>query len=154
MYAFVLVVHIIVSLVLVIVILLQAGKGGGLADTFGGGSSATTIFGQKASVFLTRATSVSAVIFLCTSLLLAIISGRRAKSLMENVKIAPLAQTQAAQKQTQKEGQPVKTVRKVKIDPATGKEEVIEEKALPLTEEDKKVLEEKAEVPQQKQTPP
>ncbi len=90
MYAFILILHIIVSLVLVIVILLQAGKGGGLADTFGGGSSSATIFGQKASVFLTRATSVSAVVFLCTSLSLAVISSRRARSLMEHVKIAPV----------------------------------------------------------------
>lgn len=88
MYAFVLVIHIIVSLVLVATILLQAGKGGGLAETFGGGGgSQTTIFGQKASTFLTKATTVSAVLFLCTSLTLALLSSKRKKSLMEGIEV-------------------------------------------------------------------
>ena len=83
MYMFVLIIHIIASLVLVAVILLQAGRGGGLAETFGGGGSAfTTIFGQKMSSFLTKATAVCAVLFLCTSLTLAALSSRRAESLM------------------------------------------------------------------------
>ena len=96
MYIFVLIVHIIVSLVLVATILLQAGKGGGLADTFGGGGgSQTTIFGQKASNFLTKATTVSAVFFLCTALTLAILSSKRKKSIMEGVKIVPVAEEAA-----------------------------------------------------------
>ncbi|MBN1405290.1 MAG: preprotein translocase subunit SecG [Candidatus Omnitrophica bacterium] len=125
MYIFILVIHIIASLILVAVILLQAGKGGGLAETFGGGSASSTIFGQKASVFLTRATTTSAILFLCTSLSLAVISSRRNISLMENVKLALPAKTSG----------PVKTVKQVKIDPKTGKEEVISEKVVPLTEE-------------------
>jgi hypothetical protein len=36
MYATVIVIHVIISLFLIAVILLQAGKGGGLSDTFGG----------------------------------------------------------------------------------------------------------------------
>lgn len=97
MYIFILVVHIIVSLVLVAVILLQAGKGGGLSDTFGGGGgSQTTIFGQKASTFLTKATTVCAVLFLCTALSLAFLSGKRQRSLMEGVKVIPAAKKTAA----------------------------------------------------------
>ncbi len=95
MYTVVLIVHIVASLVLIAVILFQAGKGGGLAETFGGGGgSQTTIFGQKASAFLTKATTVSAILFLCTSLTLAVLSSRRQKSLMENVKVVPAAQEQ------------------------------------------------------------
>jgi len=82
---------------LIAVILLQAGKGGGLADTFGGGgSSGTTIFGQKASDFLTKATTVSAVLFLCTSLSLAFLSSKRKKSLMEGANIPPAVTEEAA----------------------------------------------------------
>jgi len=93
MYLFVLVLHIIVSLILVAVILLQTGKGGGLAETFGGGgSSQTTIFGQKAGAFLTKATEVSAVLFLCTSLSLAYLSSKKQKSIMEGVRIEPSAE--------------------------------------------------------------
>ena len=88
MYIFILIVHIIVSLVLIAVILLQAGRGGGLAETFGGGaSSQTTIFGQKMSSFLTKATTASAVLFLCTSLALAFLSSKRQRSLMDGAKI-------------------------------------------------------------------
>lgn len=102
MYIFILVIHIIVSMILVAVILLQAGRGGGLAETFGGGgSSQMTIFGQKATTFLTKATTVSAVLFLCTSLSLAFLSSKRQKSLMEAVKIAPVpSEVATAEKDT------------------------------------------------------
>lgn len=143
MYSFVLIVHIIVSLVLVSVILLQAGKGGGLADTFGGGSSQTTIFGQKTAAFLTKATTFSAVLFLCTSLGLAVISSRRQKSLMESYKVPKPAVTEkavpseteqifpesASQTETAKT-----TVRHVQVDPVTGEETVVKEETVPETE--------------------
>ena len=50
LYGLVIAIHVIVSLVLIAVILLQAGRGGGLSDTFGG-SSTQTLFGTKTSVF-------------------------------------------------------------------------------------------------------
>lgn len=128
MYILVLIVHVIVSLVLIAVILLQAGRGGGLAETFGGGgSSQTTIFGQKASDFLTRATEVSAVLFLCTSLSLAFLSGKRKQSIMKNVKVAPVSGESKAVKKV--------TVKEVKVDPETGKETVVKETTRPATEE-------------------
>ncbi len=138
MYTFVLVIHIIASFVLVGVILLQAGRGGGLAQTFGGGGASSTIFGQKASVFLTRATTVSAVLFLCTSLTLAILSSRRGKSLMQRLKVPLVTGT------TGEQAIPTKTVKEVEVDPLTGEERVVEEKVVPLTEEEMKELETKA----------
>ena len=74
--------HVIVCVFLIAVILLQAGRGGGLSDVFGGGA-ATTIFGTKANVFLTRTTVVAAVVFILTSMTLAVMSAHRARSLME-----------------------------------------------------------------------
>ena len=134
MYTLVLILHVIVSLILIAVILFQAGKGGGLADTFGGGGggggSQTTIFGQKASDFLVKATEVSAVLFLCTSLTLAFLSSRRKASIMENVKIAPAAGKSQS-------GDTV-TVKKVNIDPKTGKETIVKQETRPATEQDKK----------------
>ena len=133
MYTIVLILHVIVSLILIAVILFQAGKGGGLADTFGGGGgggSQTTIFGQKASDFLTKATEVSAILFLCTSLSLAFLSSRRNKSIMENARIAPVTQRfQGNEKKV--------TVKKVKIDPKTGKETVVSEETHSVKEEEK-----------------
>jgi len=77
----ILILHVLASLVLIAVILLQAGKGGGLSETFGGASQ--QLFGTKSSTFLNRATSVCAVIFLITCLSLGILSGRGRRSLLE-----------------------------------------------------------------------
>jgi len=81
LYGFVIFFHILVCLILIAVILLQAGRGGGLSETFGG-ESAQTIFGTKTSVFLTRATVVAASLFLVTCLLLGIMTARRGRSLI------------------------------------------------------------------------
>lgn len=83
MFIFLIVIHIFACLVLVATILLQSGRGGGLSESFGAGSSTSTIFGTSASTFLQRATSVCAIVFLLTSLSLAILSSRRSRSLME-----------------------------------------------------------------------
>jgi preprotein translocase subunit SecG len=140
MYMFVLVIHIIVSLVLVAVILLQTGKGGGLAETFGGGgSSQTTIFGQKSGAFLTKATEVSAVLFLCTSLSLAYLSSKRQRSIMDGVQIMPVSQE--AQLPFGAEAQPkTVSVKEVKIDPDTGKETIVKEETRPATAEEAQKL--------------
>ena len=82
MFFLFLAIHVIVSIFLIAVILLQAGKGGGLSDVFGGGSS-STIFGTKAGTFLTRATIAAAVIFIVTSLTLAVMSAHKSRSLMD-----------------------------------------------------------------------
>ena len=81
MYAFLIVIHVIASIVLILVILLQAGRGAGLSETFGI-SSTQTIFGQSAPKFLETATSLCAVVFLLTSLTLAAMSMRRSRSIV------------------------------------------------------------------------
>lgn len=126
MYAFVLIIHIIASLVLVLVILVQGGKGG-LSEAFGGGA-VQTIFGTKTATFLTRATAVSAVLFLITSLSLAVLSGIRTKSLLET---APA--TQQLPTQTQPPSAGTKTIKHIQIDPKTGKEIVVKEEVVPAT---------------------
>ena len=82
MYAFIIVIHVIVCLVLIAVILLQAGRGGGLSDAIGSGAP-QSILGTQTNVFMTRATEVCAIVFIITSLSLGIITTQRGKSLME-----------------------------------------------------------------------
>ena len=61
--------HVIVCALLVVVVLLQSGKGGGLAGgAFGGAGSQAVFGGRGAATFLSRATSVLAVLFMLTSL--------------------------------------------------------------------------------------
>jgi preprotein translocase subunit SecG len=73
MYSIILFIHYLVCALMVIVILLQSGKGGGLAGAFGGGGS--TIFGGRgAGTVLTRATMVLGGMFFLTCLSLALMS--------------------------------------------------------------------------------
>jgi preprotein translocase subunit SecG len=94
LYGLVIAIHIIASLFLILIILLQAGRGGGLSESFGG-SSTQTLFGTKTSVFLTRATTVSAIVYIMTCLTLAVMTGHRGRSIIskEGMKM-PAAQGQ------------------------------------------------------------
>jgi preprotein translocase subunit SecG len=71
MMTFLTVIHVIVCVFLILVVLLQAGKGGGVGIAFGGGGSQTVFGSSGAGNFLTKLTSVTAAIFLVTSLGLA-----------------------------------------------------------------------------------
>ena len=75
MFTFFLILHIFISFLLVVVILLQAGKGGGLASAFGGsGTSDATFGGRQAVTFLGKATTVLGTIFFLSSFGLALLS--------------------------------------------------------------------------------
>lgn len=94
LYGLLMIVHVLVALLLILVVLLQAGRAGGIADIFGG--RAEQFLGTSANIFLKRATTVTAIIFFCTSLSLALISAQRSRSVIERVPVklpaAPPAQ--------------------------------------------------------------
>jgi preprotein translocase subunit SecG len=70
------IVHIIVCLILVVVVLLQSGKAADLAGAFGGMGS-QTVFGPRGSAtVLSKATTISAILFMLTSLTLSILATR------------------------------------------------------------------------------
>lgn len=68
--------HVISCLILILVILLQSGKGADLASTFGVSGSQTTFGPRGQANLLTRVTTAAAVVFMLTSLGLAILLGR------------------------------------------------------------------------------
>ena len=73
MYGFLVFLHVIVSILLVIVILMQASKGGGLAGTFGGAS--TAIFGGRgAGSFLSKVTVSLAATFMMLAILISLVN--------------------------------------------------------------------------------
>ncbi|HXF58555.1 MAG TPA: preprotein translocase subunit SecG [Candidatus Saccharimonadales bacterium] len=76
MIALITALHIGVCIGLMASILLQSGKGGGLAGTFGAGSSQTLFGGRGAATFLSRATTTLAVTFFVTSLTLGLNASR------------------------------------------------------------------------------
>lgn len=77
MIAMISAVHVFSCIALIVSILLQSGKGGGLAGAFGAGSSQTLFGGRGAATFLTRASTALAVVFFVTSLTLDLTSTRQ-----------------------------------------------------------------------------
>ena len=73
---FVVVVHIIVSFFLIGVVLLQQGRSADLAGAFGGQGSQTAFGPRAAANVLTRLTTWSAIIFMCTSITLTVLYQR------------------------------------------------------------------------------
>ncbi len=79
------VIHVIVSAILVGMVLLQKGKGADIGAAFGGASN--TVFGPRgAQSFLSKLTTGAAIVFMLTSLSLAITSSKSSSSVMEGVK--------------------------------------------------------------------
>ena len=120
MYAFVIVIHMLVCALLITVILIQSGRGGGLVDSF---SAAESIFGTKTNTFLVRTTTVLAVLFLITSLSLTFISVKQGKSLMQNIstiKTPPVTEK--------------KNITDTKVSQVTEKKDVSNQKGAPAPE--------------------
>ena len=80
-------IHIIASVLLVILVLLQAGKGSSIGAALGGGAS-QTLFGPTGSGnILTKITTGLAIVFMITSISLAYMSGETSSgSVMTNIK--------------------------------------------------------------------
>lgn len=74
------VLQVLLAVLLVLVILLQSGKGADIGAAFGGGSSQTVFGGRGAATFLTKLTTATAILFMVSSLVLAIYSGKRSSS--------------------------------------------------------------------------
>ena len=67
------VIHVLTCLLLILVILLQSGKGGGVSAAFGGGAGAA--LGQRsAATVLGKVTAIAATVFMITSMVLAVYS--------------------------------------------------------------------------------
>jgi len=78
MYILLWIIHIVVCLFLCVVVLLQSGKAADLAGAFGGMGSQTAFGPRGSATLLSKATTVSAVIFMLTSLSLSILATRNA----------------------------------------------------------------------------
>ena len=73
MTIFLTIVHVLVCVLLIVAVLIQSGKGGGLAASVGGGlSSSSVLGGRAASTFLTKVTTYLASAFLVLCLILAV----------------------------------------------------------------------------------
>ena len=73
LFYFVIVLHVIVCFFLIGVVLLQQGRSADLAGAFGGQGSQTAFGPRAAANLLTRLTTWSAIIFMCTSISLVVL---------------------------------------------------------------------------------
>ena len=76
MYTLAVVIHVLVCFLMIASILLQSGKGAEIGAAFGGSSQ--TVFGSRGpGTFLSKVTVTAAIIFMLTSLSLAVLSKER-----------------------------------------------------------------------------
>ena len=76
------IIHIIVSLFLCLVVLVQQGKGADLAGAFGGGGSQTAFGARGATTLLHKLTTAFFILFVITSMTLALLQARPRSSVM------------------------------------------------------------------------
>ena len=75
MTTFLLIIHVFVCVMLIAIVLLQSGKGADIGAAFGGSSQ--TLFGSRgAATFLNKITTIAAVVFMFTSLSLAVVTAK------------------------------------------------------------------------------
>jgi preprotein translocase subunit SecG len=86
MYTLLITLHVLVCLVLILIVLLQAGKGANMGAAFGGSSQ--TVFGSSgAGTFLGKLTAAIAIIFMLTSMILTYTASHRTSSLIDQPRI-------------------------------------------------------------------
>jgi preprotein translocase subunit SecG len=94
--------HVVFAVAMIAIVLLQTGKGAGLSGVFGAGGAASESFfgGRGPGTFLAKLTTVAAIMFMVTSLLLAKLSSmpRGGHSIMEERKAKTTEKTPARPK--------------------------------------------------------
>ena len=135
MVIFLTVIHVIVCIFLMIVVLLQSGKAADLAGAFGGMGS-QTVFGPRGSAtVLSKATTIAAAVFMCTSLSLSILAqrnGHGAPSLLNKASKPVPAQTQPVQQQAPVQpGQTIPIPVTTGVDGKPGKTQTIQVPVVP-----------------------
>jgi len=69
--------HVLIASGLILIVLLQSGKGADIGAAFGGGSSQTVFGGRGAATFLSKATTVLAILFMVMSIALTLLASQR-----------------------------------------------------------------------------
>ncbi|AUX47180.1 preprotein translocase subunit SecG [Sorangium sp. So ce327] len=82
LHTFLNIVHVFVCLFLILVVLLQQGRGGGMGSAMGG-ATAQVFGGRGAGNFMTRLTAICAAVFMATSVSLAYLSSAGDRELRE-----------------------------------------------------------------------
>jgi preprotein translocase subunit SecG len=89
LYYLVVTLYVLVCGLLIITILLQQGKGGDIAQAFGGGSSQAVFGARSGATLLTRATAVLAGLFVIGALALTVMGTRGTSSVVGGIEGPP-----------------------------------------------------------------
>jgi preprotein translocase subunit SecG len=100
-------IYVIVCLTLMLVVLLQQGKGGDIANAFGGGSSQAAFGARSGATVLSRTTAIAAAVFMIGAVILGVMGQRGPGSVLGTINVpapvptpvttpAPAAATPAA----------------------------------------------------------
>ena len=92
------IVHVFVCFFLILVVLLQAGKGGGMGIAFGSSTSSQVFGGRGAGSFLEKLTAGTAIVFMLTSITLAYFASQSDSARLQKL-------SAQKQKQEQKDAQ-------------------------------------------------
>lgn len=99
------IIHVIVCIILILAVLLQSGKAADLAGAFGGMGSQSVFGPRGAATLLTKLTTISAVLFMITSLGLWILSSRGTTRSVLSGEETPMQETPAATTEVKKEAE-------------------------------------------------
>lgn len=126
MTSFLIIIHVLICIVLIIAVLMQSGKSADLAGAFGGGGSQTVFGPRGAGNILSKVTTISAILFMVTSMGLWILSARGDKSVVRGEDAAVTETTPKKKEET--------PVKKEAVDPDQKKqpEEKTETKTDPV----------------------
>ena len=92
MHTLITIIHVLACFILILVVLLQAGKGANMGAAFGGSSQ--TVFGSSgAGTFLGKMTAAVAIIFMITSLTLTYTASRKGSAMLEHSRTPLTRQT-------------------------------------------------------------
>jgi len=127
--ALIVIVHVVVCMILILAVLLQSGKAADLAGAFGGTGSQTEFGTRGQASLLSKVTTVSAIVFMLTSLGLWILSAKGTNSVVGGVKAPAQTTVPAAaakpepKKQAPAQQQPAQKTEPQKKAAATGTEQ-------------------------------
>jgi preprotein translocase subunit SecG len=82
LYYLVATLYVLSALLLIVVVLLQQGKGGDIANAFGGGASQAAFGARSGATVLSRATTVLAVLFVAGAIALGVLGQRGPSSVV------------------------------------------------------------------------
>lgn len=132
MNALITIVHIVVCVILILAVLLQSGKAGDLAGAFGGVGSQSVFGPRGAATLLSKVTTISAVLFMITSMGLWILSSKGTRSVVRGEQAPVTEKTETQAPETKKTSEEIKPPEEVKQEAQT------KEKTTPPKAEKKK----------------